>query len=287
MAAATKNKHSGWAACGRRLMAAVLAGLVTSAAGVSALHAATVSQGYAAKEAIAVGSLVSLDRSGPGVVAADSDHAEDLIGVVTTPDESLLSLSPAAGQTQVSVATGGQVLTIVSNLSGAIKRGDAITASPIKGVGMKATTNTKVVGVAQADYDGSQDGSKEVEVTAKSGQTEKVKIGRLPVLVNVTNYASARDSSRTIVPGYLQELANTVAGKEVPALRVVLSLVLLVLVFLSVTVFIYSAVQSSIISIGRNPLSQRSVRYSLAQVLLAAVVVLLLTLGAVYLILTR
>lgn len=270
-----------------RLLAVGATGLLVLSGSALVARAATLAQTYRTKEAIALGSLVSLDRSSQGMVtSADSERASDLLGVVITADQSLLSLSSGADQSQVAVATGGQAMAIVSNLNGAIKRGDAVTASPVRGVGMKATTSTKVVGVAQADYDGSQPGSKEVTVTTKSGQAQKVKIGRVELLVEVAYYTAPDDQQKTIIPPYLQQLANTVAGKEVSVLRIILSFALLGLVFSCVAIFIYGAVKSSIISIGRNPLSQKAVRYSLAQVILAAIIILLLTLGAIYLILS-
>jgi len=66
---------------------------------------------------------------------------------------------------------------------------------------------------------------------------------------------------------------------------VLLAVIVLLLAFISIAVLLYSAVKSSIISIGRNPLSEGAVRKSLLQVGLTIIGILLITLITIYLIL--
>jgi hypothetical protein len=58
------------------------------------------------------------------------------------------------------------------------------------------------------------------------------------------------------------------------------------MLFVIVGILLYSAVRSSIISIGRNPLSEQAVHKSLFEVGLAIVGVLIFTVIVIYLILT-
>ena len=65
-----------------------------------------------------------------------------MLGVVINQDSSLLSLSTGKGS-EAQVATSGTVPVLVSDINGAVKRGDHITASPIAGVGMRACANVR------------------------------------------------------------------------------------------------------------------------------------------------
>jgi hypothetical protein len=113
--------------------------------------ATTISQGYSTNDSLSIGSLVSLDKGASDqVVASTSGNVDSLLGVVINSDSSLLSLSNGSGS-QVQVATSGIVSVLVSDINGVVVSGDEITASPVKGVGMKATSNAKVVGVTQSN----------------------------------------------------------------------------------------------------------------------------------------
>jgi len=61
---------------------------------------------------------------------------------------------------------------------------------------------------------------------------------------------------------------------------------LVLFLFAAVIILLYSAVRSSIISIGRNPLSENAVRKGLLEVGLTVVGVLAFTVIVIYLILT-
>ena len=69
-------------------------------------------------------------------------------------------------------------------------------------------------------------------------------------------------------------------------MRVVVAGLLILFIFVTVVVLLYSSVRSSIISIGRNPLSESAVRKSLLQVGLTIFGVMAFTVIVVYLILT-
>ncbi len=245
-------------------------------------HAVTsISQSYSTTDKLSLGSLVSLkDSTSDQVVASASSNVNNLLGVVISQDSSLLSLSNEHGD-QVQVATNGTVPVLVSDINGQIVRGDHVTASPISGVGMKATSNSRVIGIAQSDTTGSNPQS----YTSKDGQKHSVNLAEVPVMVNVSYYFKEPD--KTIVPSALQNIANTLAGKNVSTLPILISAAIFLVTLVTVAAMIYSMIKSSIISVGRNPLSQSAVYRNLIQLSAVALVILAVGFGAIYIILTR
>jgi hypothetical protein len=225
------------------------------------------------------GALVSLkDGSANTVELSNTGRADRLVGVVS--EQAFLEVGD--DETTVQVVLDGGTPALVSNLNGDVRAGDRITASPIAGVGMRATRSSVVVGIAQADL--SSVTTAERGVTGQNGQTRNVSIGLIPVQINVAAYI-APDSRQSSAPGVLQNLADAIAGRPVSALRVVLATVITILLFGVIVVALYSAVRSSIISIGRNPLSEHSLRKSMVQVGLMVLGVAAIGLATVYAIL--
>lgn len=242
---------------------------------------AAISQGFKTTETdLATGALVSLTSGSQSTVQlSNTDRVNQLIGVIG--DRPLIELSN--NDKEVQVVISGTTLALVSDINGDIKSGDKITASPINGVGMKANASSLVVGTAQDDLASVSTTTR--SINDKRGQPQSVKVGAVPVQINVTYYVAPEDKN-SFLPPFLQSLANTVAGKEVSAVRVLISSLVLVFGFVSIAVLLYSSIRSSIISIGRNPLSEGAVRKSLFEVGATALGILLVMLIAIYLVLT-
>lgn len=242
--------------------------------------AAGISQAFfiEAKEA-PPGTIVSLKQGTANTVeVANSDRIPELVGVVSaTP---LIEIG--SGVNTVQVITSGVTTALVSDLNGSIKTGDPITASPIDGVGMKATTSGRIVGIAQVNLENAE--TIEKTLTDLEGKIHVLKVGSLPIQVNVSFHAEGNEN--TYLPSFLQDFANTVAGRQVSSTRILASVIAMLLAFVSIAVLLYASVRSSIISIGRNPLSEGAVRKSMLQVGLMVIAILLLSLITVYLILT-
>lgn len=264
-------------------LALVLALLVTwtGSARAAENNTAAISQGFLVQGQAAPGTIVSFlkDRESGTVGAANTDNVERLVGVIG--ERQLVELSGNADQTQV--VTNGSILTFVSNINGDIKIGDKITASPLTGVGMKALERTRIVGTAQQDFSDAEQVTDQ-EVTDAEGKSQTVKIGLLQVQVGVTYYQPAEDN-KSFLPEPIQRFAETVVGRSVDPIRVLVSLAILFAGFGGVAILLYSSVRSSIISIGRNPLAAKAVHKSLIEVGLTTFGVLLLTVIAVYLVL--
>lgn len=257
-----------------------LAALLSPAA-VSAIT--PLSQGYTSKENLAFGSIVSLENTASDVVHATTPTtAGNMLGVVINDRTTLLSLDNG-NASQVQVATSGVVSVLVSSINGDVRAGDEITASPISGVGMKATANTKVIGIAQGDLKGNN-ASKET-YTDKSGKKHDTLIGTVPLQVNVAYYYKQPD--KTIVPSAVQNIANALAGKSVSTVPILISAGIFVVVMIVVSSIVYSMVRSSIISVGRNPMSQSAIYRDMVQMSALVVGIMAVGLVTIYLVLTR
>lgn len=243
--------------------------------------ASSVAQGFQSSSGdIASGALVSLEADTPNTVElSNTGNADRLLGVVG--EQALIELSD--DDTAVRVVTSGVAHTLVSDINGDVQTGDHIAVSPIEGVGMRASTSAVAVGTAQASLD-SVDTHEQV-VTDRDGDEQAVQIGLVPVQVNIVFFPGPQDGS-PFVPAAMQNLANAVAGHQVSPVRVVIASLIMLLMFVSVVVLLYSATRSSIISIGRNPLSGQAVHKSLFEVGLTIIGMLAFTVILIYLILT-
>jgi hypothetical protein len=248
-----------------------------------AAAATLVSQSYISGSKLPLGSIVSLQKgSTDHVDSATTANSNNILGVVVNADNSQLSISSDQAN-QVDVATGGIEQVLVSDINGRIASGDAITSSPISGVGMKATDNVKIIGIAQDSFPNST-ATKET-YKDKGGRSNSVTLGQVPVSVNVTYFYKQPD--KTIIPQALQNLANALAGKKVNALPIIISAVIFIVSLVVVVSIIYSMIHSSIISVGRNPMAQAAVYRNVIQLSGLVIVILGVSIGSIYMVLTK
>jgi hypothetical protein len=263
---------------------AVLFALFGTISVIAALpvHAVTpISQSYIATSDIPIGSVVSLkDNTSDQIVPATVENAGNIFGVTINDGSSLLSISTSKGK-QIQVATSGTVPVLVSDYNGSINQGDSITASPISGIGMKATSNVRIIGLAQTDL---RSGQKQ-KVKLKDGTEKEVLLAQIPMLVNVSYFFKEPDKS--IIPESVQKVVDGVAGKKVDNLPIIVSGGIFVIMLIVVMSIIYTMIRSSIISIGRNPLSQGVVYRNLLQLSVLVLVILTVGIAAIYFILVK
>lgn len=240
-----------------------------------------ISQSYLTDGDLTEGSIVSLKKNSTDEVeAATTQNADNIFGVVINSDNSLLTISSKDGA-QVQIANEGTMSVLVSDINGPIQRGDHITASPIAGIGMKATDNIRIVGIAQGDMVG----QKKQTIDDGKGAKEEVTLGEIPVLINVAYYF--KQPEKTLVPGAIQSIANGLAGKKVDTLPILVSAGIFFVMLVIISSIIYSMIRSSIISVGRNPMSQSAIYRDLIQ--MSVLVLAILTVGviSIYMVLTR
>jgi hypothetical protein len=266
-----------------RIVAGLVAAfLVALNFGGAASAISTITQGYLTKDNPPLGAIVSLQKDSTDFVdTTTQSNADNILGVVVGADNSLLTVTSTKAN-QIQVATSGVVQVLVSDINGDIEAGDQITASPISGVGMKATDNVKVVGIAQ---DGLKGNTSKQTYKDKKGAQHEVTVGQVPVLVSVSYFF--KQPEKTIIPFAVQNLANALAGKPVKPLPVLVSMAIFIITLVIVVSIIYSMIHSSIISVGRNPMSQSAIYRNSIQLSGLVVAVIAVAVISIYMVLTK
>jgi hypothetical protein len=248
------------------------------------LAAQTVTQGYASDDNLQRGMLVSLKDGDPTKVEpADDGNAKRLHGLVVNPNDAPVTLSNEAQKNFV--ATVGRYEGLVSDQNGAVKAGDYITVSKVRGIGMRVDTKSEnVIGKALEDFDGKSNVLSTTDLKDNGGITQKVNIGRIMLDIGIGANPLAKPEEVNL-PGFLKKATEAIAQKSVSPLRVYISLAILAASVAIAGSMLYAGVRSSMISIGRNPLSKQSITKSLMQVILTSFIVFIIGIFGVYLLL--
>ena len=253
-------------------------------ASITVFASTPISENYSSDGKLSLGSIVSL-KSGTTdqVVASTNNNVNSLLGIVIDAGNSALSIS-SGRDNEVQVATSGTIDILVSDVNGKISYGDQITASPIAGVGMKANSNVRVIGTAQGDLIGSA-GSKETPYTDSDGLKHTALIGQVPIIVNVAYFS--KEQEKTIIPQAIQNVANALAGRSVSSLPILISAGIFVITMIVVVSIIFSMINGSIISVGRNPMSQSAIYRGIIQLSALVLAIISVAIISIYLVLTR
>lgn len=240
-----------------------------------------IARGYETKDNnLQVGMVAVLSTEGSSTVErATQANVKRAVGVVTTFDASSVTL--ASGQAKVLVESEGQVLAYISDLGGEVKQGDILVMSPLKGVLMKAADQNASQVIAIAAEDGKTTGDDTQSHTVEyNGAQKETKIAKSKV--NLNHQGVGNENAFQNEPSTLAKLGKAIVGKEVGAARVLAALIIFIIVLIAEGGIIYGAVTSSITALGRNPLARKAIQRQIAQVLIVAVGVLIVGLGAVY-----
>jgi hypothetical protein len=230
------------------------------------------------------GMLMSLTLNTGVVEPASDKNANRLIGVYEPATES--SLNKQAGQAPV--ATDGMVQTLASTLNGPILVGDKVGTSSVVGVGAKSIGSGYVVGTAQSSLDSKTKGTISAEVKDAAGHSHKVYIASIPVVVKVQPSATITKPTvvpKTVVPKTIQSVADSIAGKHVTLIALLLGFVLMAMGILFAGLITSTAVRSGFIGISRQPLAKRIITRQILRALALSFVILSMGLASTYLIL--
>lgn len=240
----------------------------------SSAKADNVVLGFTAKDTIQPGEIVSLQDATKKVVkATPADQSNTIYGVVVDPSDAPITL---VGQdSKVFVATTGTYQVLVSVSNGVINAGDYISMSSVNGIGAKATPGQPtVLGKAVSGFNGSNN-----VVTTNNGKN----IGRIYVSIAVSkNPISNTDPT---LPSFLRKAANGLANKNVPVIRVYTALLIFLISLVSALTVLYSGVRSSLISLGRNPLSRKAIFSGMYKTVFTGLGVFIIGMAGVYLLL--
>ncbi len=278
------------------MVSRVIIGLATLIGGVSLLalsaHAASYGggsvTGYGAEAPIDNGTIVQLTggKDAKQVKVATQKELKNMFGVTVDRNQLPITLSSEALKNETFVAVSGTYNVLVNTQGGTISSGDYVTLSAIDGIAMKAGTDEETVfGRAVAPFDGKGVTLGTMELKDTTGKPNKtVTIGSIPVTIDIKRNPNEK-STRVDVPQFLQRIGQQIAEKEVNPIRIYLSVGITVISLVIALVVIYAGIRNSIISIGRNPMSKKSIFRALFEIILTCLLILIVGLFAVYLLL--
>ncbi len=274
----TKTKyHLSW----KRCTAFAILTLLVVIGLLHPLSAQTLTQGYDSDASLQRGMIVALKaKDATKVEAINKDQASRIHGVVVSANDAPVNIS-SEGQ-HVFIATVGHFDTLVSNQNGIIKAGDYVAVSSVSGVGMKASGDDQyVLGKALDAFDGK---TNVISTMQLKDSTRQIGLGRIGVDLGVKRNPLITSKAPNL-PSFLQTAGQTIANKPVAAARVYMSVVVFAIASIIAGVLLYAGIRNSIISIGRNPLSRKSIVKSLVQVVLVSLIIFISGLFGVYLLL--
>jgi hypothetical protein len=247
--------------------------------------AQSVTQGYKSDTLLQNGMIVGLDPKDVTKVEPITSAQYNLLhGVVVNPSNSIILIGN--NSTNVYVSTSGRVSVMVNDQNGNINPGDYVALSSVSGIGDKAIlTDPLVLGKSVSAFNATDSAQQIGTVTVKdsTGKTSSLHIGYVTIDIAIgKNPLIITDNS---LPSILSRASNLVAGKIVSPVRVYVSILVLAITAFVSGSLIYGGVRSSMISIGRNPLSKKVITRSLTQVVIVSLLVFLSGVFGVYLLL--
>ena len=239
-----------------------------------AVYADNVVQGFASNQTLQPGLVVALDKNASRtVLAMPPGDTSRIYGVVVDPSDAPLTLN--SDNSQAFVATSGIYRVLVSTSNGAIKAGDYISISNLSGIAAKATNvQSTVLGQAETAFDGHSGA-----ITSNGNSA----IGRIYVNINVGQNPLANNFPA--IPTFLKRLANSLANKPVSVVRIYTALVIFLVAAIAAITILWSGIRSSLVSLGRNPLSRQTIFSAMYKVIFTGVGVFIIGLAGVYLLL--
>lgn len=242
---------------------------------------------YNSEKTLDIGTIVELTgEKSDTVKTATEQNLQNMFGVVIDRNTLPVVHSHDAMKNPTYVAVSGTYNTLVSTQNGKIRAGDHLTMSSINGVAMKAGTDKETVfGRAYGSFDGEMGVLGTSQLKDVNGKLDKsVELGIVPVTIDIKQNPNI-ETTEVNVPEFLQRAGQQIAEKEVNPVRIYLSAAIAVVSLLMALAVLYTGIRSSVISIGRNPMSKKSIFRAMMEVILTSLLILIIGLFAVYLLL--
>lgn len=243
-------------------------------------------QSYAADAPIDNGTIVVLTgKDSNRVKIATQKDVQNMFGVTVDRNSLQLVISNSAIENEVFVAVSGTYNVLVSDQEGPIAAGDYLTLSSVNGVAMRSgNEDVTVFGRANSAFDGKGITLGETTLKDSNGNSKTVTLGSVPVTIDIMNNPN-HQSTDSNLPEVLKRVGQAIAEKEVSPVRIYLSLGITVVSLIAAIAVLYAGVRNGVISIGRNPMSKKSIFRALIEVILTSALILIIGLFAVYLLL--
>lgn len=264
----------------RLLAGAMLLLLILISLRGDSVFAQAFTQGYSADVPLQRGMIVEiLEEDTTKVAPVTQNDPQGAYGVVVHKNDAPATIA-SEGQ-EVFVANEGKYDILVSSQNGPIRPGDYIVMSSLNGIGMKVDEVQPIVVARALDpFEGTGGDS----VSQATVGEKTVEIGRILADINVAGNPLQRPPDQSL-PDILRRAAEAVAQKPVSTPRLYLSLALLLVSAVVSGVLLYGGIRSGIISIGRNPLSKKSIIRGMIQVIIVGLLIFITGIFGVYLLL--
>ena len=266
----------------RSLALVALACLITMKL-TGVMYAQSITSGYGTDERLQRGMVVGLVPDDATKVEALNVHELDrILGIVVDPNDSPITIS--GNVEKVFVATIGRYEVLVSDEEGAISPGEYITVSSLDGIAMKATfEQSEIVGRAMEGFSSKEGVIGDSTLKDSNGKDRTLNLGRIEVDIGISKNPLAK--SAAVTPEWLGKIGQAISGKSLSPARLYISVGLLLIGSIIAIAILYSGIRNSMISIGRNPLSKKSILRGLLQVIFTSLIVFIISVVGVYLLL--
>lgn len=241
---------------------------------------------YAADQPIDVGTIVVLTgKDSNRVKVATQADVANMFGVVVDKNQLPFSVTNENIQNETFVAVSGTYNVLVTNQEGPIASGDYLTLSSLNGTAMKAgDKDVTVFGRANTSFTDSSVSLGTTTLKDSNGGTKTVKLGSIPVTIDIKSNPNHK-STDVNAPDFLKRVGEAVADKEVSPIRIYIGVGIALISLAAAIAVLYAGVRNGVISIGRNPMTRKSIFRALLEVILTSALILIIGLFAVYLLL--
>lgn len=197
-----------------------------------------------------------------GYVLCNEELSTAIYGVVNVDPSVAIELE---GENLHLVTTSSSANVRVTNAGGDITTGDLITTSTTAGVGQKATKNGYVLGIAEGDFSGGEEGT-------------------VAVAINIHQTVALSDLSTNLLDIFSKGLSS-VALSPLAALRYGLAAIMVIISFVLGFVYFGRVTKTGVEAVGRNPIARGTIQSSIVLHIILTVGIAAIGLGIAYLIL--
>ncbi len=167
------------------------------------------------------------------------------------------------------VVSAGDTMVNVSTINGPIKKGDAITTSPIPGVGMKASESGYAIGYAQEEFS-----------TEDAREIKQIKIS-----INKQFFAPLNSSSSSRLLDIFRLSAIATYERPLTVLRYLVAAIVVITAFMLGFLSFGRTASIGVEALGRNPLAARMIQFGIIINVFITIVIIGTGLGIAFLIL--
>lgn len=209
------------------------------------------------------GDIVSSSEKGYGL--SQRSYDPQMVGIVTS--KPAIALRSDTEEQGIPVVNVGTVVVKVIGTAGNIKKGDFITTSEKKGVGMKATRSGFILGQALEDLT----------------FANKDEIGYMPINLNL-HFLQMGNSANTSSIMQIFTISQLAAYEEpLKVFKYVISAMVLILSFGFGFLIFSRAINTGIQALGRNPLAGRMIQLSIIFNVVLVIIIIMSAIGIVWL----